>query len=395
MRRYLALRRLPSGPRLLVGSLLVGPGQAATDLVILLAMHRATGSFGPGGIAVAAATIGFSITTLAQGHVIDRVGIRRVLLPAAAVLVLATAALAVALSFDAVPGLLIALCAAVGLSTPATGPAVRTAWTAAAVDDDTRATAFSYCTLTQDVGFIAGPALFGLLATATTPVVSLAGCGALVAAGAWAIGSTAASAAVAHHATSGRTRDVLRSLAPIATVMAAVGVTLGAVDVSAPALAAQHGHAGLSGVLLAASSLGSVLGGFIYGTRSWRSSPARRLLGFIAAAAVLLVLPAIASTLTAVGAGLFIAGAPLGATLTTAYLIAGDLVPEDHTTVGFSLLALTLNAGGAGGYAVGAQLAAHGSASSGFLLGAGGGVVAALATASFLRHASAAAGESG
>jgi hypothetical protein len=49
---------------------------------------------------------------------------------------------------------------------------------------------------------------------------------------------------------------------------------------------------------------------------------------------------------------------------------AEDLVPEGRTTVGFSLLTLALNAGAAGGYALGAQLAAHGSAAEGFLLGA-------------------------
>ena len=387
MRRYFALARLPRGRRLLVGSLLVAPGQAALDLVILLAMHRATGSFGPGGVAVAAGTIGFSITTVAQGHVIDRIGIRRVLLPTAAVSILATAGLAAALALDAAPVILIGLCATVGLATPATGPAVRTAWTAVAPDVDTRTTAFSYCSLTQDVGFVAGPAVFGLLATATTPVISLACCGALVASGAIAIASTSTATMRGDDAPSGQARDVLRRLAPVATVMAAIGITLGAVDVSAPAFASQHGHAGLAGVLVAASSLGSVFGGLIYGTRSWRASLTRRLLAFTAAAAVLLVLPAVAPTPAAAAVALLIAGAPLGATLTTAYLLAGELVPTERTTVGFAFLSLTLNAGAAAGYAVAAQIAARGSAASGFLLGAGGSVIAAFATASLMRRA--------
>ena len=386
MRRYLALARLPRGPRLLVGSLLVAPGQAAIDLVILLALHHATGSFGPGGVAVAAATIGFSITTIVQGHVIDRVGIGRVLLPAAVVLVVATAALAVALAVGAEPAVLVVLTAALGLGTPATGPAVRTAWTAAATDADTRATAFSYCSATQDVGFVAGPALFGLLATATTPVISLACCGGLVASGAIAIGSGAAAPASVERLMPGRARDLMRSLAPLAAVMAAVGVTLGAVDVSAPAFASQHGHPGLAGVLVAASALGSVLGGLLYGARSWRLSATRRLLIFTVAVAVLLVLPAIASTPAEAAAGLLIAGAPLGATLTTAYLLAGDIVPEERTTVGFSLISLTLNGGAAAGYAVAAQIAAHGSASSGFLLAAAAAIVGALVTAGLTRR---------
>jgi hypothetical protein len=72
----------------------------------------------------------------------------------------------------------------------------------------------------------------------------------------------------------------------------------------------------------------------------------------------------------------------MGATLTTAYLLASDFVPEDHTTVGFSLLTLALNAGAAAGYALGGQLAAHGSPADGFLLAAGAALLAAFGAAS-------------
>ena len=72
----------------------------------------------------------------------------------------------------------------------------------------------------------------------------------------------------------------------------------------------------------------------------------------------MLVLPALAPTNAAAALVLMIAGAPMGATLTTAYLLAGELVPEDRTTVGFALLTLALNAGAAA-----ALLAALGAAS--------------------------------
>jgi MFS family permease len=377
MRRYLALARLPNGPRLLAGSLLVAPGQAAIDLVILLALHHATGSFGPGGSAVAAGTTAFSVSTIAQGRLIDRFGISRVLRPAALALAAATAALAAAVALGSAPALLIGLSALLGLSQPATGPAARTAWTAAATDADARATAFSYCSVTQDVGFVAGPALFGLLATAATPSISLACCGALIATGARAISSATATPTLAGRVVPARARDLLPSVAPLAAVMVALGAALGAVDVSAPAFATQHGQAGLAGVLLAASSFGSLLGGLAYGARSWSGPTTNRVLSCAAVFAAMLVLPALAPTTAAAAAGLLIAGARMGATLTTAYLLAGDLVPENRTTVGFSLLTLALNAGAAAGYALGAQIAAHGSAADGFLLGAGAAIVAA------------------
>ena len=381
MRRYLTLARLPNGRRLLAGSLLVAPGQAAVDLVILLALHHATGSFGPGGIAVAAGTIAFSLSTLVQGRLIDRIGIRRVLGPAALTLASATAALATALALGAAPALLIALSAVLGLSQPATGPAARTAWTTAATDTDTRTTAFSYCSVTQDVGFVAGPALFGLLATAATPVISLACCAALIAAGALAIGSTTAAPIPGLRATPAGPRDLLRSVALLAAAMVAFGAALGAVDVSAPALATQHGQPSLAGVLVAAPSLGSLLGGLAYGARSWSSPASHRLLACAAAFGALLVLPALTPVPAAAAVGLLIAGGAMGATLSTAYLLAGDLVPADRMTVGFSLLTLALDAGAAVGYAVGGQLAAHGSAADGFRLGASAALLAAFVAA--------------
>jgi hypothetical protein len=126
MRRYLALARLPNGLRLLAGSLLVAPGQAAIDLVILLALDHATGSFGAGGVAVAVGTIAFSASTIVQGRLIDRFGIRRVLGPAALALATATTTLAAAVALGSAPALLIGLSAVLGLSQPTTGAAART-----------------------------------------------------------------------------------------------------------------------------------------------------------------------------------------------------------------------------------------------------------------------------
>ena len=321
---------MANGPQLLAGSLLAAPGQAAIDLVILLALHHATGSFGPGGVAVAVGTIAFSVSTVVQGRLIDRCGIRRVLRPAALALATATAALAAAVALDAAPALLIGLSAVLGLSQPATGPAARTAWMTAATDADTRVTAFSYCSVTQDVGFVAGPALFGLLATVGTPPISLACCGALTAAGAPRDQLGRRKAGTADRVVPARSGKVLRSVAPLAAVMVAVGAALGAVDVSAPAFATQHGQPGLAGVLVAASSFGSLLGGLAYGARSWHAPAYHRLLACAAAFAATLVLPALAMSTAAAAAGLLIAGVPMGATLATAYLLAGDLVPEDR-----------------------------------------------------------------
>lgn len=389
MRRYVALARLKGGPRLLAGSLLVAPGQAALDLVILLALHHGTGSFAPGGIAVAGATIAYSVSAITQGRLIDRIGIRRVIRSAVLATAAATAALAGAFALQAPTAVLVGLATVLGLSQPATTPAIRTAWLGATKDPDARLTAFSYSAVIQDVGYVAGPALFGLLATAATPTIALVCCGGLTATGALTISSATSPVNPTDPAQRARLRSPVSAVALLAATMAAIGAALATVDVSAPALATQQGQPGLSGVLLAGCFLGSLLGGLAYGARSWHSSTTRRLLACAATFAALLVLPALAPSLATTAVALVITGLPVGATLATAYLLAGDLLPADRTTLGFSLFNLALNLGGAVGYALGAQVAAHHSASTGFLLGAGAASVAALGAAllSVMHHA--------
>ena len=56
-------------------------------------------------------------------------------------------------------------------------------------------------------------------------------------------------------------------------VLVAFGSAVGIVQVAVPAFAADRGSAATGGVLLAALSAGSLVGGLVYGTRS---GPARR-----------------------------------------------------------------------------------------------------------------------
>jgi MFS family permease len=397
MRRYVDLARLPNGVQLIVGSLLIAPGQAAADLVVLLALHHATGSFGPGGTAVAGSTIAYSLSAIAQGRLIDRLGIRPVLRSATFALTVATAALGGALALKASPAVLIGLSATLGMSQPATTPAIRTAWMSATTDPHTRMTAFSYSSVTQDVGYVAGPALFGVVATTATPTVALVCCSALTAAGALVI-----SPATPAPSRAGRTRPIgaerpTVALVLLMAIMAAIGTALATVDVSAPALAVARGQPRLSGVLLAACFFGSLLGGLAYGTRSWHASTTERLLACAVLFSALLVLPALTPTLTSTAIALMLAGMPMGATLATAYLLAGDLLPEERRTAGFSFFNLALNAGGAAGYVIAGQLAAHQSATEGFLVGAGAASIVSIAAGALAfcsrRHRAAPKGE--
>lgn len=390
MRRYLILLRAPYGRRLLAGGALTRPGQAAQDLVVLLALHWATGSFAVGGAAIAVLTVTSSISTLGQARLIDRLGTRRVLAPTAAGLLAATGALSAALAVHASAVVLVVLAGVIGGLLPASGPPLRNLWASLLEDPDDQSTAFAYESLAQDVGYIVGPAALGAIAAALSPIGALVASGVLIAAGALTISTIPAirrspdAIATALAATPG----IIRPLAHAALILFAVGGALGAIDVSTPAFATQHGAPATSGLLLGAFSVGSAAGGLVYGARRWRSAPESRLLACVVVLAALLLLPAASPNLLLLALALIAAGIPLAASLTTAYLLANDRVPAGRRTEAFAWLSLTLNAGVALGNATAGTIATHGGASRGFLLAsacATGGTVI-LAASTVARH---------
>jgi hypothetical protein len=119
--------------------------------------------------------------------------------------------------------------------------------------------------------------------------------------------------AAAHHAHPGLL-GVLRApgIRTLVMTMLPVGFAIGALEVAVPAFSHDQSQAGLAGVLLAAWSLGSAAGGFVYGARERRAPlPLVHLrltvllpLGFLP----LLVAPSMAAmALLLIPAGVFIA----------------------------------------------------------------------------------------
>jgi MFS family permease len=327
VRRYAVLVRAPHGLRLVVGTAIFYPGQAALGLVVLLALHHATGTFASAGAAIAAETVGFSLSGLAQGRLIDRRG-TVVIARMTAFCAVAVTAMIVALSSGARAAVLVALAAVVGASIPAVGPALRTVWSSLLDDPDERSTAFAYMSLAQDAGFVVGPAAFGAVAVTVSPEVALACCSALIGAGSL-IAATVAVRSRPVAAPSGRSGSLLRALATVAAVMAVLGVALRT-------------------RLFACSVALSILA-----------------LGPVAAPSIALAAPICV-----------LAGLPLGATITTAFLLASESAPTERQTESYALLSITLNGGAALGGVLAGQLVAHGSARSGFLLAVASGLFA-------------------
>ncbi|MFC4606916.1 hypothetical protein ACFO9E_03635 [Streptomyces maoxianensis] len=136
-------------------------------------------------------------------------------------------------------------------------------------------------------------------------------------------------------------------------------MTGNALNVWAVAMAEQHGRDMLSGLLPAAFSTGSFLGGLLYGRRTWPTSTTRQLLigaaAFLAGWLPLLALPGPHAATAAV----VLPGAFLTVVVACAYVTTDALTPTGRTSEAYAWLILSIGAGQAAGTALAGRLADH------------------------------------
>lgn len=303
---YRELVRAVPLPFLLLG-LIARLSYAITPLGTLGLLHSATGSYTFAGAATAAQSLATAAGGIGVGIAADRLGPRTVGV-ATAVLNAACAAVLVAATRWDRP-VMAAAAIAVGFTQPAVGMLVRVHW-ARLLRSTGRAgllpTALSYETAANELGFVAGPVLVGLLTAAVGPVGPL-GAAVLLTAG------TAAPFALYYSRTPPprRTADAPR-LGPLTAMVvaaAALGGVFGAVQTGVTGYAAEHAAPGSAGLLYALLAVGSVAAGIGY---AWVPARIGTALRYLLATVGLLL----GSTGLAIGvAGLPVAIAVAGVTI--------------------------------------------------------------------------------
>ena len=212
---------------------------------------------------------------------------------------------------------MLAVCALCGGATfPQVPAAMRSLWGELVVDPGQRETAYAMVSIVFEVAVVTAPALVAAIVAASSPQVAVLAAAAL-----------GAGAALAFTATSGSRRwrgtphDVgwlgplgAPGMRTVFGVLAAFGTAVGIVQVAVPAFAAARGSAALGGVLLAALSAGSLLGGLVYGARSWPGSAPRRLAVLLLGLGAAFALLAVAGTEVALAALLVLGGLLLAPT---------------------------------------------------------------------------------
>lgn len=349
LNRYRAALRAPGVRRLLVTSLVARApnGMSALSILLLVTRHHGYGRAGlVTGLYVAAAGVSNPLLSRA----VDRVGVRRVLVPtgagyAAAMLALA---LAPAGSYWAEVG----IAAAAGLSNPPVVSVVRGVWPRLLSDDVAQAV-YGLEATAQELIFIVGPALVALLAGLASAPVAVAVTGGLGLAGTLAFAAAPVFAGRAAASGRGRTRPLRSSRLVLYVVIgAALTIAFNMTDVGVVAFVSGRHASAASGVVLAVWSLGSMLGGLRFGTGTRPVDDTG-----VARATVLVAIGVAAASLApgrvALAAILFVGGATIAPALGRLYARVGASAPEGAATEAFAWVSVGLLAGSSIGSALG------------------------------------------
>ncbi|MFE5397211.1 MFS transporter [Streptomyces sp. NPDC056568] len=357
---YAAVLRVPHACRTFVAALVGRLSYGTVSLALMLSLTRSTGSYAVAGTLMALFGATSVLLSPYRAALVDRHGPRRALLPMALLYAALLCALAAACWRPGTPAAVLAVtAAAAGAVTPPLGPTMRAVWAEVLPDRAMVRRAYSLDSVAEELLFVSGPLLVGLVVGVAPPAAGIVLSALLVAVGTLgfvtspaagalrpAVRDKAGAPAAGRHGTGRR-----RSLVQPVVVAAAVGVSVSAVDLLVVAFAGQRGlGGGTVAWLLAALSAGSAVGGLLNGAVSRGSSRARLPfltagLGLSLAAAGLA--PGVGTLAVAVAcAGLFVAPA-----LTTAYLIADEGAAPGFRTRAGAWCNTAVNAGGSAGAA--------------------------------------------
>ncbi|MGN6241658.1 MAG: MFS transporter, partial [Cellulosimicrobium cellulans] len=360
----------------------------------LLLVSSTTGSVALGGLASAATALGTALGGPAQGALADRVGQRRVLLVAVPVATLAVLGLVLAATAPGATAAVLAAAAVTGASAPQVGPLARVRWLRLATDEPrTVEAAMSYESTADEVSFVLGPALVGVLASAGSPQVAV-----LVAAGgiavfgtAFALHPTARTTGLRLPATSSDagpgtgttsaptgtagTFALVRREAVVLVGMLAMGLLFGGTQAALTALTRDAGVPGSAGLVYAVMGVGSAVTALsvVALPRRWglRSRWITFAAGLVAGTLALVLSAALAvssGSLTAVVVAVAATGLFVGPVMVTVFTVAGDRAPAGRTASAMTLVARATVGGVAIGASGGGALADAVSTTSAFAL---------------------------
>ena len=368
--RYRAVFRIPGAVAFSAASFVLRMPIAIYPIGIVLIISARDGRYGFAGVLSACYIFGNAVGTPLLAVLTDRLGQRRVLLPAGAVHVAGVLALALLVRTDAPNWLLTVPAVIFGVSYVSVGSLVRARWSHQLAGRPELATALSLESVLDELIFVVGPLIATLLATRAEPVLVLYLGLVLITVGTLWLAAQRATEPPVHPKGDEGHVSALRSRGMVVLTLGTVGMgaTFASAEVAMVAYCGQHGHRGLAGLVLAAMALGSGVAGLVYGAITWKADvlDRYRVQAILFAILPAALLPAVSVPLLAVAS--FVLGLGIAPALITAFGIIQQIVPARALTEGLAWVSTGLNVGyGAGAALVGGIADAHGARAA-FLL---------------------------
>lgn len=341
--RYRRLLAEPGALGFSVPGFLARLPMSMLGLGVVVLISSARGNYTVAGIVSAAVTCAGAAGSPLLGALSDRVGQRAVLVPAALVHGATVTALISATQSGGIVELVGLGCLA-GASLAPVSSLIRARWTHLLNDAPRVEQAFAFEGVVDELVFMVGPAVVTTSAALIAPAAGLWCSASLAVVGGLALALQHRSEPVPHRTSEGGRGSALgvSGLRLLVTVCLSLGLIFGTMDVSMVAFATDHGHRGVSGLLLACVALGSATSGIWYGSRIWRTALARRLLMACGALAVSTSLLPLAGGLAAMAVLGFLAGLAISPTLISCFGLVERLVARPVLTEGLTWVATAL-----------------------------------------------------
>ncbi|MFI1374556.1 MFS transporter [Streptomyces longwoodensis] len=375
---YLEILRARHAARLLAGTLVGRLPNATAAIAVVLFVRAEGGSYSLAGALAAVYGVANAVGQPVLGRLVDLHGQPRVQLPAALASALAMAVFAFT-GLDPLPLAYVAVGAA-GLFTPPLEGGLRALWPSVLRREDQVHTAYAMDAIAQEVMFTVGPLLVTLCASLWSAGAALLVLNVLGVLGALSVVVSAPSRAWRSAPREAHWLGALRSpgLLVLLGAFLFIGMALGSITVASVPYADDHGGDGVYGWLMAALGLGALLGGSVYGARTWPRAPERRLRVLVALLAVcylpLMLMPgAVAMVALTALAGVFLAPA-----IACAFVIVDRHAPSGTVTEAFSWLVTTFTVGASVGTGVAGPVVEAGGARWGFAVPGAAGAVSLL-----------------
>jgi predicted MFS family arabinose efflux permease len=364
---YRAVLRTPHACGTFVSSLAGRLCYGIVGLSLLLTLTAGGSGYGFAGLVMALFGGAVVLASPFRAWMVDRHGPRRALPPLAAGFAAVLVAVAVIPARSGAGDAAVAvLAAAAGACAPPLGVVMRSLWSSLVEDRSLLQTAYSLDGVAEELLYVAGPVITGVITVAARPAVGLLVAAGLAVAGTGLFLRSPAlrrEPAAAARTSSGNPDPGPRAAArpgrailAVALAAGSIGLCLGGLGLVIVAFSrARHDPAAVAWIE-AALSAGSVLGGLGYGTVAWRISARHRLVLLAAGLAVVLLPAALSPDLPVLALAVGLAGVLVSPALATAYVLADSLAPPRARNRAGNWVSSGFNAGSSAGSVMSGQL---------------------------------------